>query len=78
MNKQKKRMKTDNIFSRVEDVCNVSGNATFLWSKKGTGFGELYFYEKDGVTHCHNEFMNKKTVKDILNIMVDQCEFDDK
>lgn len=86
------------MFEKLDDVCEpVSyaeeenehgfhdmecGNVLFSWSKKGFGFGQLYFYFKDDeegnkVLHCSNECMSKETVKEILCSMVDNAEFDD-
>jgi len=47
------------------------------WTKENFGFGELYFYLKDGQVHCDNECMDKDTIKEILCSMVDICILDD-
>lgn len=36
------------------------------------GFGQLYFYEKDGKIYCDNELLSKDTIKKILCDLVDQ------
>ena len=43
------------------------------WSIPIVGFGQLYFYEEDGVIYCDNELVDKDMIKQILNVMVDQC-----
>lgn len=35
------------------------------------GFGQLYFYQKDGQIYCDNELLSKDTIKEILCSMVD-------
>ena len=80
------------FLNSMEDTCEpivvnpnggeaLEGTAYFAWSKKGLGFGQLYFYfkEVDGqkVLHCDNECMSKETVKAILCSMVDNAVFDE-
>ena len=51
---------------------------TIQWSEKGRGFGEYVFQLIDGKMVCDNECDSRETVKRILCIMVDQCEFVDE
>lgn len=69
-------MSIKDFFNSCKDDCCVEGNASFKWSLKGSGFGGLYFYQKNGKTHCDNECMSKETVRKIMNILIDNCEFD--
>ena len=41
------------------------------WSVNGVGFGEFYFYMKDGKIYCDNETMDKDFIKQMLCQMVD-------
>lgn len=44
------------------------------WSLLERGFGQIYFYQSDdGTILCDNELLDKDTIKQILNVMVDQC-----
>jgi len=43
------------------------------FSKKGLGCGEIVFYNHNGKIICDNEYLNRDTIKGILNLMVDQC-----
>jgi len=43
-----------------------------------TGFGELTFYLKDGKICCHNEYMSRKFVKQVLEKLVEIVDLDDK
>lgn len=45
------------------------------WSEKGRGFGEYTFQLIDGKMVCHNECDSPESVKRVLCMMVDQCEF---
>ncbi len=70
-------MSIKDLLDSCENDC--SGTGTFHWSMEGFGFGQLHFYiGEDGKTHCHNECMSNERVKEILNILVDNCVMDDK
>ncbi len=47
------------------------------WSVKNIGWGEFYFYNKNGNLHCSNELMSKAFIKDILCKMIDDCILDE-
>jgi len=65
------------MFDKIEDSCFPEEYVLFSWTKKGVGFGQLAFYEEDGVLKCDNECMSKERVKEILCSMVDAAEFTD-
>lgn len=46
------------------------------WLVRDFGFGQIYFYYKDGQLYCDNEMMSKEFIKKILCAMVDSCELD--
>lgn len=85
-------MSIQDLFNNLDDICEpvsltdeemVDGTALFSWSKKGYGFGMLYFYFKEDdngkkVLHCDNEYMSKERVKEILCNMVDNAVFGDE
>lgn len=58
--------------------CNYNDEPTVViqWSEKGRGFGSYTFQYKDGKMICDNECDSPETVKRILCMMVDQCEFE--
>ena len=71
-------MSVQELFDSMEDSCAVVDTATFNWSLKGKGFGQLYFYtDEDGKTHCNNECMSNESIKKILNTLVDTCVMHD-
>lgn len=43
------------------------------WSLSDRGFGQLYFYQSGNVVYCDNELLDKDTIKQILNRLVDDC-----
>lgn len=49
-----------------------------MWAVNDVGFGQFYFYEKDGKIHCDNECMSKEFIKKVLNDMIDDCILDDE
>ena len=60
------------------NYCDVNGTALFEFSKAGFGFGQIYFFiGDDGKTHCNNECMSKETVKDFMNMLIDNAIFED-
>jgi hypothetical protein len=63
-------MKTD--FKAPQNYCEPTDTIHLRFGVKGFGFGELYFYFKDDKIYCDNEFMDKETIKQIINIMVDK------
>lgn len=67
-------MSLQESFEKFEDSCGPAQPCYFQWSAKGIGFGELYFYEKDGKIYCDNELMGKEFIKRMLCKMVDDCE----
>jgi hypothetical protein len=63
------------IVDTLPDKCTVVNEAAvFSWSIKGFGFGELRFFMRDGKTVCDSEYLSKEVVKQILNVLVDNCE----
>lgn len=50
---------------------------TLNWYRNGIGFGQIYFYEKNGKLHCESEGMGKQFVKEVLAQMVDDTILDD-
>jgi hypothetical protein len=62
------------MFENLENYCEPTDTIHINFGVKGFGFGELYIYIKDGILYCDNECMSKETIKEILNIMVDNCE----
>ena len=62
------------MFENMIDSCEPACGITFNWSRKDVGFGQLYFYVKDGVMYCDNELMGKEFIKETLCKMVDDCE----
>jgi len=67
------------FLDNCEDGCEVEvGSASFRWSLKGKGFGQIDFYVgDDGKTHCRNECMSNEEIKKILSVLVDSCVMDD-
>jgi len=59
--------------------CNYKDIPTILinWSEKGRGFGQYAFQIIDDKMICNNEMDSKETVKRMLCVMIDQCEFTD-
>lgn len=56
------------------DIHNAFG---LNWVAPSIGFGQFYFYEKNGVVHCDNENMSKAFIKTVLCRLVDECELTD-
>lgn len=67
-------MSLRDTFDKFEDGADLSNPFTVNWTLKGIGFGQFYFYEKDGVLYCDNEMMSKESIKRVLCTMVDQCK----
>jgi hypothetical protein len=44
----------------------------FQWSLTGIGFGSLYFYEENNKLICDSEHLDRDSVKQILNNLVDK------
>jgi len=61
------------MFDSMEDSCEMLGSVSMNWSAKGAGFGQFYFYNKDGKMHCDNEMMGREFIKKMLCQMVDDC-----
>ena len=59
----------------MENSCEPVNLAQFQWSATGVGFGELYFYTKEGddKVYCDNEMMSKAFIKKVLCDMVDNA-----
>jgi len=72
-------MSLKNFFESFNDSCEPLRTTTFSWSKKGCGFGQMYFYldKEDGYVHCGNEIMSRQFLKDMLCKMVDNCVLDE-
>jgi hypothetical protein len=64
-------------FNKLEDGVALHKSFSLDWSLKGIGFGQFYFYEKDGKIYCDNERMSKESIKRVMCAMVDQCELTD-
>ena len=75
-------MSIQDFFDSCGDGVDVSGNDSRIvinWSRKGWGFGQFHFYKNEkGQLMCSNECMSKESVKEILGMMVDLCELEDK
>lgn len=65
------------FFNSYEDEVSIHKSFGLNWSAKGCGFGQFYFYEKDGKIFCQNEYMGKEFIKRIMCQLVDQCELED-
>ena len=63
--------------NQFEDSVDLHSSFGLNWSVKGTGFGQFYFYEKDGKICCANENMSKEFIKKVLCTMIDNCELED-
>lgn len=71
-------MREVNFFDNSEDEITLYGDTLVVgWSRKGVGFGQFHFYEKDGQLHIENECMGKEFIKSILTTMVDNAVLDD-
>ena len=71
--RREKLEKQEKIYGNpIPQLCHVVG---IQWSEKGTGFGELVFFTKDGVLYCDNECRNRKDVRRIMRRLVDQAVF---
>lgn len=57
--------------------CDNDTCVVINWSLKGTGFGELTMYKKDGKWLIDTETMGKKAAKKILALLVDSMELYD-
>ena len=71
-------MSIQDMFDAMEDSCRPMDGCTLNWSAKGMGFGQFYFYNKDGKLHCDNEMMSREFIKKMLCQMVDDCVLDDE
>ena len=69
-------MSLQDLFDSCETYCEPDGAGGYSWSKEGVGFGQFYFYKKDGKLMCSNELMSKEFIKEMLCHMVDSCELD--
>jgi hypothetical protein len=65
-------MSLQKFFDSVDDSVELHDKFGLNWSIKGKGFGQLYFYEKDGVIYISNECTSKEFIKQVLCTMVDQ------
>lgn len=65
-------------FGTLEDGADLHNNFSLSWALKDIGFGQFYFYKKDGKTYVSNEGMGKESIKRVLNALVDECELEDK
>jgi hypothetical protein len=70
-------MSFQKLFDSMDDSVDLHDKFGIDWSIKGVGFGQFYFYEKDGVMYCDNEIMSKNFIKMVLCKMVDRCELTD-
>jgi len=72
-------MSLHEMFEKLEDRCYPNGTTAFQWTAKGCGFGEFYFYTKEGdnTIYCDNEMMSKEFVKKMLCEMVDNAVMND-
>lgn len=69
-------MSIEDIFDGCDNFCEPEATPCFNWSANGVGFGQFYFYMKDGKMMCSNEMMSKEFIKDLLCKMIDECELD--
>lgn len=70
-------MSIKELLDNCEDYCEPALKTVFNWSKKGKGFGQIYFYIKDNEVRCENECESKEFIKEMLCKMVDECILDD-
>jgi len=71
-------MSLQDFFNNQTDTVTLHDNFGLNWSSKGIGFGQFYFYNKDGKIFCSNEFMSKDFIKKVLCQMIDECELEDQ
>jgi len=71
--------KLEKILNNFEDHAEFTCTFGVKWSEKGRGFGEYFFYwdKENKKMMCNNECDSKETVKKVLSMMVDRCEFVD-
>jgi hypothetical protein len=54
------------------------GGFIVRWGTKSAGFGEMSVWvKKDGTLRCDNEGMSRKFLKEVLALLVDNCNLDD-
>lgn len=53
------------------------GGFILAWTKKGTGFGQIAFFKKDGKIFCDTEEMGKEFVLEIFESFLNSCEIID-
>lgn len=73
MTEEEKGELFEKILSEVPTCVRVPDPIAIQWNEKGTGFGEIVFYEKDGKIHCDNEMMSKDFIRYILLKLVDDA-----
>lgn len=87
MLKTKKPNKLDKVLAKLPSICvpfhcprstKKSPIVGFSWTMKGSGFGEIVFYYKDGKLHCDNECMNRWEILARLYVMLQSCILDTK
>lgn len=66
------------MFENTADYCAppVGSHATFEWSAKGVGFGQVCFYWYNDKLYCSNELMGREFIKQMLCKMVDDSIMD--
>lgn len=69
-------MSLEKFFDSFEPSIEPIGSAGFNWSQKGCGFGQFYFYKKDGKTYISNEIMSRGFIKEQLCRLVDEAILD--
>lgn len=65
------------MFENFENSVSVLNDFTLAWTAKNKGFGQLFFYEKDGKIYCANEGVSKDFIKKIMTDLVDECMLED-
>ena len=70
-------MKNKITFLRIDGFMDQNGFA-LEWSKEGFGFGNIYFRNtEDGKIKITTEYMDKEFIKEIVNFMLDNAEYED-
>lgn len=70
-------MSLQKLFDQLDNSVDLHNEFSVSWTIKGKGFGQFYFYEKDGVIHISNECTSKEFIKQVLAQMVDQAVLED-
>jgi len=73
----------EDFMQGLEDFTEIVPEATsetcllVNWARKGVGFGQLSFWERDGVLWCDNEAMSRTFCKGVLEELLANVPEDD-